>query len=451
MSATTNSMSPTTLAAARADRWKALPFLAFMASSGLPLNYTLAPAHPMLVSDVAEMTYAAASSANSLSSLANLILLGTLYGMAGAMLLGRPHSVAAVLRRSWPLSALLLLLLASVLWTYQPDKVIMNFAHNIGVVLIALAAAMRYRHDPWLMPKQLGYVLGANLAVHIAAVLLLPAYAIDWQARWQGLTVHPNTLGALAFTAFWANASIVLCRERSDRYHLHLFGCALAVLAMAGADSVTSMMASGAALVLLPATARLSRSRLGRHLYISALALFSGGAMLFSLLSKTVDLGWLFDLLGRDAKLTGRAYVWEDAYTAIKLKPLLGWGFDDHAHLIASEGMPYSSYHNGVLDLAVNGGALAVVLLILLMLCWAFGFMKSARVAPTIAPFSAAFVISYIVHNVSEASYVSPRGQMWVLFLALLFLGACKRAAPETARAAPVRWLWPQTPLGATP
>jgi O-antigen ligase len=327
-----------------------------------------------------------------------------------------------------------LLLSASVLWTFNQEKVLLNVVHNLGVVLVTLAAALHYRHAPWRLPVEFGYVLGANMALQVAAVLLLPSYAIDWQARWQGLTVHPNTLGALAFTTFWANAAALAGTVRPARPRLHLIGCALAVAAMLGADSVTSKLASLAALLLLLLFATLRRRGAGRRFYFGLLALGAICALLFLALRNTIDLSWLFDLLGRDSQLTGRSNVWDDAFKAIGMRPLLGWGFDDHAYLIATEGMPYSSYHSGVLDLAVNGGITAVVLLALLVWRWAACLLQAGRIGPHTAAFSAAFVLSYMLHNVTEASYLSPRGQMWVIFLTLLFLGACRR--PQSAMAA---------------
>jgi O-antigen ligase len=170
----------------------------------------------------------------------------------------------------------------------------------------------------------------------------------------------------------------------------------------------------------------LRRRGTSRQNYLTLLAIAVMGFLMFKLAVSAIDLQWVYDLLGRDSKLTGRDQVWRDAYQAIGARPILGWGFDDHAYLIASAGMPYSSYHNGVLDLAVNGGATAVILLALLMLTWALRHLQSTLLAARIAAYSVPFVVAYILHNTAEASYVAPRGQLWEIFLALLFLGACR-------------------------
>ena len=422
------------------DRLKALPLLVLLGTSGMPLNYTLAPSRTMLVAEVADMTSAAASG-SSLSSLGYLLLLSSLYAWSGALLLNRPRSAGLVLGRNWPLLLLMLLLAASALWTYLPEKVLMNVLHNLGVILVTLAAALYYRHQPQALPRDLGLVLGLNMALQVAAVLLVPQFAVDWQGRWQGLTTHPNTLGGLAFTAFWANAAALAVHGRGQlaTARWHLVGCALAALAMIGTDSVTSKMSAMVALLLLLVMRYLNRRHASRRLYLSLLVLAAVGGLLGKLLVSAIDLSWLFTLLGRDSKLTGRDDVWRDAYQAINAHPLLGWGFDDHAYLIASAGMPYSSYHNGMLDLAVNGGIVAVLLLVLVFAQWALRHWRRDLLAAQCAPFSLAFVLPYMLHNMTEASYVSPRGQLWIMFLTLLFLGACR---PAPGMAAVVRPEW---------
>jgi O-antigen ligase len=411
---------------AHPDAWRAWPLLILMASSGMPISYSLQPTRIMAVSDVAELTAAAASSSSALGSLGNMALLGGLYGWSAAMLLMRPRSVAAVLGRSWPLLLLMALLLASALWTYLPEKVLLNVVHNNGVVLIALSSALYYRHDPDSLPQQMGLVLGANMAAHVLAVLVAPGYAIDWQGRWQGLTVHPNTLGALGLTTFWANAAALAALRRPPHARWHVLGCVLAVACVVGADSVTSKLCALLTLALLLVMRFLRRRGTSRQNYLTLLAIAVMGFLMFKLAVSAIDLQWVYDLLGRDSKLTGRDQVWRDAYQAIGARPILGWGFDDHAYLIASAGMPYSSYHNGVLDLAVNGGATAVILLALLMLTWALRHLQRTLLAARIAAYSVPFVVAYILHNTAEASYVAPRGQLWEIFLALLFLGACR-------------------------
>ena len=424
------------VAASRSDRWKALPFLVLMFTSSLPLNYRLEESHPMLVSDVADLTREAAAGENTGSSLLFVAFVVALYAMSGMMVLHKPRVAGAVLRRQWPLVLLTLLVAASALWSHNPEKVLMNVVHGLGAICITMAAALHYRHDPWAIARDLALVLGVNMLLHVGAVLAIPSYSIDWQGRWQGLATHPNTLGALGFTTLWANSAVLICRPR-ERRAMHAVFALAAIAAIAGADSVTSMLTAGSSVVALWSVHKLGRLGAGRDFYVGTVLLALLLVVGFKLVSSQIDLGWLFQSFGRDSNFTGRTDVWRDALGAISRFPILGWSFDDHAFLIASEGLAYPSYHNGWLDLCVNGGLVAVLLLAGLFATWLRQFSVRDVLAQTIAPLSASFVLGYFLHNLTEASFLSPRAQMWQIFLAVLFLGSCRRPAPTVLQAQP--------------
>lgn len=425
--AITNSQADGASHLARSDRRKAWPYLVWMLSSGLPLNYQLKAEWQMGMAEVAEQTLAATSGANTLSSIPFALFIGGLYFCAAWMLLRKPKIVLAILSRQWPLFLLMLYIAASAFWSFNPDKVLSNTIHNLGALCICLAAALRYRHEPWLFPKQLGYVLGVNMLLHLAAIVAIPAYAIDFQDRWQGLTPHPNTFGAFALATLWANAA-VLIYQKSDKHHFHLIFSALAIVAMIGADSVTSMISSACVILAIYTLKRLEMLKAGRKFYISVVAIGASLVLIMLAVGSALDFGGLFGMFGRDANLTGRTSLWADAFAAISSHPILGWSFDDHTYIIKTQGMAYYSYHNGFLDLAVSGGAVAIVLLVLLFGTWIAGFTKRFMIAAQIIPFSASFGFAYLVHNLTEASFVSPRGQLWMIFLALVCLGACRKS-----------------------
>ncbi|CAN5126573.1 hypothetical protein BH11PSE11_BH11PSE11_38410 [soil metagenome] len=428
-----NNPSAEARAFARSDRWKAWPFFLLMLSTSLPLNYSLAESRQLATAEVAELTQAAASSANSMSSIGYVVFLASLYLAAGWMIARKPKTVGALLGRQWPLLLLLVFAGVSVAWSYFPAKVIANIAHNFGILFLALAAALRYRHDPWLFAKHLGYVLGVNMLFHVGAILLIPAYTIDWAGRWHGMATTANTLGALALTTLWANAAMLICRDNEkDRFHLHLFFAGLAVVAMLGANSVTSILVSLCTLILLYLFTKFRKLGLGANFYIGASLIFLLLALAAPFLRDALNVNDMFAILGRDPNLTGRTSVWEAAVAAITAQPIAGWSFDDHAYLLANTNLPYSSYHNGYLDLAVCGGAVALLLFALLLWRWVMEFFKPSRIARDIAPLSAAFMIAFLIHNLSEASLVSPRGQLWQILLVLIFLGACKRIPVDT-------------------
>lgn len=414
------------------DKWRALPFLVLMFSAGLPLTYKLEAARPMDAAANAEVTMAAIGIQSTGNSTFFVVLISCLYLMAGWALVKKPKIVVTLLFRQWPAFLLIILIAASTFWSHAPEKVMMNVVHNIGTTLIAIAAALFYRSNPWLFPKHLGYVVGVNMVLHLAAVALIPAYAIDWQGRWHGLASHPNTLGALAFVVLWSNATVLIFKK-NDPYHLHLIFSVLGIIAMLGSNSVTSMICSALALLIIYAFYILKKVTRQQRIYLSILGLCLFVPITTMWLSKDIDVDVILKFFGRDSSLTGRLSLWEDAFKVISGHEFLGWSFDDHMYLVRTGNMDFPHFHNGFLDLAVNGGLVAILLFFFLLITMTADYFKPSRVGSEITPFSVAFVLALMVFSISEAALVSPRGQLWEIFLALVFLGTCKDLSKSDA------------------
>ncbi len=410
------------------NRWGSVPFLVWTATVGMPLQRSLEVSQPIWTSEVHASTMAATSSASTLNSIPFALFLMAIYTFAGLMVMSKPKTVFSMLSRQWPLLLLLLFVAASFIWSHNREKVLMNTIHNIGTLLIALAAALRYRKEPWLLPRHIGYVLGANIVLHLLAVLALPAYAIEWDGRWRGLTGQANGLGAIGLCTFWANA-VVLIGTRRDKYHLHLLFAVCAAIAMLGANSMTSVLSSACALALIfTFTGKATRYRSGLRIFLgglSALVLVAAVGAMF--LGNALDMGKLLGLAGRSGDFTGRTEIWIAALKAIGARPWVGWGFDDNAYLIKTTDMPYTTYHNGYLDLMVRGGTIALILFALFLVKWLLEMKKTAYVGIEILPFAMPFIFSMLIYNLTEATLVMPRDQMWLTFLVILFLGTCKR------------------------
>lgn len=439
-------------------RWGSVPLLCWLAVVGMPLQRKLEVSQPVWTPDMFASTLAATSTASSLQSIPFALFMVSIYVSAGLMVVKKPKIALSILLRQWPLLLLLLFVAISMLWSDSKEKSLINLINNLGIVLATLAAAMRYRGEPWLLPKHLAYVLGANVVLHLLSVFLLPSFAIEWEGRWRGLTGQANELGGISFCAFWANVA-VLIGHKNTSYRLHLFLAVCAAAAMLGANSMTSIISSLCAL-LITAVMAWNRSQYGgKRLFVSVF----GAAILVaavggSFLGNGINLDKVFGLAGRSGNFTGRTEIWMLAIDAIVASPWVGWGFDGNNYLIKISGMPYTSYHNGYLDLLVCGGAVGLGLFFLLVGNWFYQTRKRSRIGSDIAPFAIPFVISMLIYNLTEANLVAPRNHMWIIFLVILFLSVCK-IRPQlpinygrkigTPQAAPGRLLSPGIPLSS--
>lgn len=409
------------------DRWGGLPLLCWLAVVGMPLQRSLEVSRQLPIADIYASTLAITSAAGSMSSLPFVLFMGAVYLCAGLMVLGKPRTTFSILLRQWPLLLLILFVAVSVAWSPNRVKVTINIVHTLGALLITLAAALRYRNAPWLLPRHVGYVLGLNLLVHLASIFFLSSYSIEWEGRWRGLTAQANELGGIAVCAFWANSVTLICTKK-DQYHLHFLLAACAVAAMLGANSMTSLISSMMTLVTIFVVNGTDRYRIEERLFIGVLGfilLLLAVGLLF--LGNVREISSLLVLAGRSADLTGRTDIWMAAIDAISKSPWVGWGFDDNAYLIQTTGMPYGHYHNGYLDLMVRGGTIALGIFFLIVGHWLYQLTRRARLGSDIVAYAIPFVITMLIYNLTEVNLVAPRNLMWVIFLTILLLGGCKK------------------------
>ena len=400
------------------------PLLIWLFSQGLPLGKSLEPAKPALIEEVYARSIELTSQANSLNSGFQAAFLGTLYLWGALVVLARLPRAMLLLRRQWPLALLVLYVGASALWSHNSEKVLLNTVHNCGAMLIALAAALRYQNDPWHLPRDIGYALGLNILLQVGSVVLLPSYAIDWEGRWTGLTGQANTVGVLALCAFWANIAASIGRPASAEPRIFSIALALAaVLAMAGANSVTSMLSAACMLAI---TVRLRQGG-GRLLSVAILVVVPVVSILVVTLSSILNLSSILGMAGRSGDFSGRTTIWADGFLVIGRQPWLGWSFDDHAYVIRTTDMQYTTYHNGYLDLGVAGGLLAILLLFALLVTATLQLNRPLRIGGALRACILPFMLALLIYNTTEGSFVAPRNAFWMIFITLTLLGAGRR------------------------
>lgn len=389
------------------------PLLIAAFVQGLPLNLTLYSRETPSLDRLYEDNLQVATSAGNTSVLP-LLVWGTLYVVAlAALLRGRPVGLRT--RAYTVLAGLLVLIVASSSWTRYPQKTYFVAAHAAGAMLIATAAAVRYRGDPGALASALGRSLGVAVLLHVAVAVAAPRVGIDWEGRWAGLCATPNSFAMLCVCGAWANLSALALRA-SRRRALHLTFAVVAAGGVLGANSITSAatLVVIAAVVLAawsPARRAPVRTRHLRTAFVVA------GATLASVIGLiAMEAGWerVTRTLGRSADATGRTTLWGTALELIDRRPLLGWGFDENATVMEVSGFSYTHFHNGLLDVAVRGGVVALALVLSIVAVVLVGALVAGRDERTLwLPLAAAL----LVHNATEVSLLASRNVLWMLAL----------------------------------
>jgi exopolysaccharide production protein ExoQ len=346
---------------------------------------------------------------------------------ASIIVLNRRPAWSTFLSRNWPIVLFYLYLLVSVLWAESPFDSSKRWFKEVGNIMVAMVILTEAN------PQQ------AFKAVFLrCAYLFFPLSYVFF--RWFsglgriyphhgglleviGVSDQKNNLGAMlmicCLVIVWDLLdNIKSARNKRDRVGLRLrvgilfLGLYLLFLC----DSKTSMicLALGGGIL---ATTRVPALR-------KWVAHFSpwilGFIVLFNLSDAFLEIKEaLVEGLGRDMTFTERTDIWQFVMQ-MHTDPLFGAGYDSFwtdQHYLSQvpEGMPLSA-HNGYLELYIDGGYIAVALLILLLVVAALR-IKKQMISGGMYPFVCyAVLVMAVVANFYE-SYFARMTSLGFIFL----------------------------------
>lgn len=230
-------------------------------------------------------------------------------------------TIRAALRQPF-LIVLLMICAASTLWSIAPDQ---TFRRVIGLGFTCLGGIMLAVRYPW--PK-LAEVLAASFAI-LAVIALVVSVAVPsvgvmhelFPGAWRGVWPDKNALGGNMAIGFVIMAGAAALNPRRAL----LWGgfAVLALFLVLMSSSKTSLVA------LLLGFGGLMFVAIGRRH-----AALGVGAVWLAVLAVVMVLGvflfaadLFFEILGKDATLTGRTKIWDAALRQIALRPWTGYGY----------------------------------------------------------------------------------------------------------------------------
>lgn len=355
-------------------------------------------------------------------------------------------------RRFWIalLPPVLVMILAglSVSWSVAPahtsSQLLSFFALTIAALLFGLAS----REDEILLALEV-FSAGVILA-SLIALLRYPhptgaTMVVLKVSSWRGIFIHKNYLG---LTMALANAVFLLRAFHPRRQHwiwraLRLSGFALALFMLFRTNARTSLLVLIAMYVVLALGFaylkwghRLSR----KHWILLTSSAVAGLALLW------IGRRSVLALLGRNATLTGRTWLWRVLAGWIAHRPVLGFGFGQ-AFWIARKGRPFrnrpwlpSQAHNMYIDFALSLGWVGLVLLLILILetlVLDLRYFLRARSVLSLWPLLLLAVV--VIAGMAESFLASNTYFLWTLLI--LAFGFTLRAglAPAEPMQAPMQ------------
>jgi exopolysaccharide production protein ExoQ len=307
--------------------------------------------------------------------------------------------------------------LVSTIWSPLPFVAFKRWIRDVGSIEMILIVLTE--ENPTLAVRTLflrcAYALIPLSVLFIKYYPTIGRYYNEWtgEAVYCGITINKNTLGVLAMVSvFFLTWSIVDIRKRPSAIQtIKAAWPELLVLLMCAwifkiVDSKTSLASLIIGLVVfgVARTAWISAD-LGRMKWI----LWSLLVVSFLVFYNSGLRAEFAQSFGRDATLTTRTDIWEDALE-LKTNPIVGAGFSSvwltergAALVLQMGGLAHS--HNGYLETYLNTGIIGLAMLITILVAAGKNSLAELSSGTLLGHIFPALFISGVIYNYTEVTF----------------------------------------------
>ena len=331
-----------------------------------------------------------------------------------------------------------ILVLACASWSWSIDSAVTE-RRAIAIVATTLGGLfMAMRYDWRTMLRLFGAVWLFMAVVSIVSGIVAPGFAVMQDVHtgaWRGMWWEKNALGGHMARASFLMAFLLLM----DRPWRKLWAAALAmcVALVLLSTSKTALVGLLFGMGVLVAGALMRRGVVSTLSMIWAGAVLVGGAAMALFLAPEV----VFQLLGRDATLTGRTDIWTALMDAIAARPWLGygygafWGVDSQPAYMVRLATEWAvpTAHNGWLETALSIGLIGLAGLVMSYLLLVF---RAARLA--VRDWTGLFALGvagqFLLFSLSESIALQQNTIVWVTLVSVASKVALSVSAPASNR-----------------
>lgn len=403
----------------------------------MPLQLALAAIGVVLYSGAKFQLSGGAPEAEQLGAsdpLNTLMQLMLLAGGGLAVLLHARRALGLALRL-WPFLLIVAMIAASTLWSQSPGHTLRRSVSVVVLLLFVLSTIA----GPGIV-RFMRITVGVTLVLvvfSLAEAVLRPSIGFDtgdYANAVRGVFPQKNVFGMALLCGALALSYVVLERGRlrwSDGAILFVL-LVMLVLARSTTSLLLTLLCAGATVAFL------WLDRGGAWAATILLGVVTGGSAALLLFGALGTEG-LFELIGKDASLTGRTFIWEEVWNSINQRPLLGIGYaafwiaDSPGVLAIQERVQWAvpSAHSGYLEVLLQlgwAGAVLVMLLAAVTLLWAL--VALARGPRRHAMWTLMLAGVLVILNQSESALLNP--DLPMIFW-LMVLVALQQAPPREA------------------
>jgi len=345
--------------------------------------------------------------------------------------------MAAFRRNPW-LTALLVFMALSILWSGYPYISFKRYIKVVGSVVMALVILTNERPFEALLT-----VLRRCLYVHLPMSIICTRYfreigvSFDWSGAvesWQGIATSKNTLGQVAMLGVIYFFQEVRQHWRENGWrNLHVLYLLMALYLVKGSGEAISMTSVSVCVFALVVFFRIQSLR-DRLLSVRpfVLAVFVAMTALITLVlvhsvahfSEGSLFGMAISTFGRNVTLTDRTYIWSDMYDVAGGFSLLGVGFGGFwigrvANIPWNANMTWTlgQGHSGYIDTYLQLGLVGAFLLAAVIFTALPKLLRSLSDDFDFGCFRITLFLTTLFINITETTYLRGDHHLWLLFL----------------------------------
>jgi O-antigen ligase len=378
-----------------------------------------------------------------------LLAWGSMYVFAACRLYAMRVRAMQIARRSRALIAFLAIIALSVLWSAAYLVTLRDTIELLGTSLVAWYLVTRFTLSQFL---QIAAVVFVIISVSsIAMVVGSPARGrMDWgTGSMSGVLPEKNALGAaMALTCF----TVVLLALHAKTWRTRIALALAALLSgglLIGSNSITAAIFGAATVGIVIVAWGVSRKQYGAVIAMLFVAV-TVPIVVFGVFG--TDIATLFEAIGRNSNLTGRADLYPLLLDAVRDRPLLGFGYDsffksealvpDLADFIALINWTPPHAHNSFLQITLDTGIAGLcIFLVVLGTALKRAIDKLSRGGRAIDFWPFAVIVFLTLGSYDETYFAQANTIEWILFLAAALYPIRESPADETKPVVPVRKL----------
>ena len=371
------------------------------------------------------------------------IVLGAVISCGVFLICRRRGTLAKLVRSNKALLVFVLYLGASTLWSDFVAVSVRRWFRLLGHCVAAgvLASEAAPAESLRSVLRRCAYFL---IPVSVLLIKFYPDLGVMYTREggrfWIGAAIYKNNLAVLAlvfgFSIVWSQVTASHQIDGGRRRLTTIFDLVIVLLGawLLRAEGYNAGAAATACGVLVLGILALSRLPVARRAFSSAGAvLILAGALFFALQLLFGVVEPVVDSLGRNMTFTDRVPLWTALIPIGMRQALSGYGYGgfwtgDRSLAIAAQTIVVTDAHNGFLEIFLQGGMIALVLLGFVLVGVVRSIQRCALTLYDYSVFRLCALVMVLLVNVTESAFARERDLMSIVF----FLIAMNDGVPAT-------------------